>query len=89
VAIDSETIIFDPLGECSSDIGKGIFGRVPGRIPANRRFRHVCAIDPSDGCGGHAEMQVIDDCVGIASLCLGAADLLLDLPKSGLDLPVA
>jgi hypothetical protein len=47
----------------------------------------VRRIDPGDGSGRHAEVQVIDGRIRVAGLGVGASDLLLDLAKAGLNTP--
>jgi len=47
----------------------------------------MLSIDPSDRGSRHAEMQMDGHGIGIARLCGGAADLLLDLSEAGFDVP--
>ena len=44
-------------------------------------------IDPGQGRGQQAEIEVVRDCIGGTGLAAGTADLLLDLFEARLDLP--
>ena len=48
----------------------------------------MLGVDPGDGGGRHTEIQMIEHRIGIAGLGMGAADLLLDLSETGLDIPL-
>jgi hypothetical protein len=75
------------LGEGSSHISEGICGDVLRRASPDWSLFQVPGVDPGDGGSGHAEMQMIRYRDGIAGLGMGAADLLFDLPETGLDTP--
>ena len=47
----------------------------------------MLGINPGDGSCRHAEVEMVGHRVGTSSLRVGAADLLLELAKTGLDFP--
>ena len=87
LAIDTETLACEVLGKRSAHVREGVFGGVVRSVSAHGCLFQVRSVDPGNGCCRHAEMQMIDHCVGIAGLGVGAADLLFDLAESGLDTP--
>ena len=52
-----------------------------------RRMSESFGIEPGHCCGHGAEMQVVDDGIGIAGLAFAAADFLLELFEASLNLP--
>ena len=87
VAIDTKTLTREVVGEGSSHVGEGEFGGILRTIAPDRGLVQMRRVDPSNGGGYHAEVQVIGHRVGVAGLGVGAADLLLDLSETGLDFP--
>jgi hypothetical protein len=86
-AIDPETPIGELMGERAAHIGEGIFGPTRGGVAPRGGLLQAGPVDPSDGGGHHAEVQMVGDRIGVAGLRLGTADLLLDFSKSGFDFP--
>ena len=84
VAIDTKTPSCELSGEGSSHVGEGEFGGVLRSVSPGGGVVQMRRVDPGEGRGDHAEMQMVGDRVGIAGLGVSAADLLLDLPESGL-----
>jgi hypothetical protein len=88
LAIDTETLGAEVLGEGAAQIAEGIFGALGGGIAPGWGFLQVCAIDPGEGSGGQTEIETIGYGIRVAGLGLGAADLLLDLAEPGFDTPL-
>jgi hypothetical protein len=87
LAIDTETVARELLVKGASHIGEGEFGCGLRGVASQRGLLLVRRIDPGDGSGRHAEVQVIDGRIRVAGLGVGASDLLLDLAKAGLNTP--
>ena len=75
------------FGDEASDIGKGKTSSPLGLVPTLRIRFDAVGIYPGDGGGHHTEMQVVDHGLGVAALTFLAADVLLELFKSGFDFP--
>ncbi|WP_200389695.1 hypothetical protein [Thiocapsa imhoffii] len=86
-AVDPETHVGEIMGERSAHIGDGIFGVTRGGITPRRGLRQADRVEPGDGGGDHAELEMVGDRIGIAGLRPGTADLLLDFSESGFDTP--
>jgi hypothetical protein len=86
-AIGPETDIGEIMRERSAHIGEGIFGAAPGGIPSRGGLRQAGPVEPGDGGGRHAEIEVVGNRIGGAGLRLGTADLLFEFSESGFDTP--
>ena len=83
LAIDTETLAAEVLGECSPEVGECVFGPLGRSIATGRGFGQMRTVDPGHGRRRHAEIQMIGHRIGVAGLRLGTADFLLDLAESG------
>ena len=88
-AVDPETPAGEFMGERSAHIGEGLFGATRGGITPRGGLLQTGRLEPGDGSGHHAELEMVGDRIGIAGLRLGTADLLLDFSESGFDFPAS
>jgi hypothetical protein len=76
------------MGKRSAHIGEGIFGTASGGILSRGGLHQAGPVEPGDGGGRHAEIEVVGHRIGGAGLRLGTADLLFDFSESGFDIPL-
>ena len=56
-------------------------------MPPFRRFIDPDGVNPGNGSGQHAKVQVVANRVRISGLCCGTADVAFEFFEQGLDLP--
>ena len=85
--IDTNGRLGDVFGEASASGSEGIFGGKLRGIASSRSRGQMRGIGPGQGGRHQAEIKMIADRIGALGLDRNAADLLFDLPESGLRLP--
>lgn len=75
--IDIKTLFIRTfLGQGSRRVPEGIFGGRRGRITSGRGVRELGSVEPGDGGGRQAELQMVGHGLGVAGLRLGATGTL-------------
>jgi hypothetical protein len=86
-AIDPDTHVGEIMRERSAHIGEGIFAAASGGIPSRGGLRQAGPVQPGDGGGRLAEIEMFGERIGRAGLRLSTADLLFEFSESGFDTP--
>ena len=56
-------------------------------MPSLRRFLDPAGINPGNGYGHHAKVQMVCDGIRMSGLCMGTADIAFEFLECGLDFP--